>query len=587
LLRGVNQTAEVLRAELTMNRRLRDLRALAARLKKSRISSLRACQDILANRLADSKVLEFFSGLPEEEKHYWVSSLYACLMPRLRRRKLAAYFTPPYLAEYAIQALVRAGIKPGLHTILDPASGGAAFLVPLAAQIADDARRHRVNADNAIGKIEKTLAGIEVDADLATLSADLLCDHLHEEVARAGRKPKLKITNADTLNLSLKCPLFDAVIGNPPYGRIFRPSEALRAEFKSVITDGYVNLYSLFLERALKWVRPGGIVCLIVPMSFVGGPHFSALRKHILNAAHVISLDPIDKRNDVFLDVLYDVCVLVLKKKSGTYEFVKPTSSLLLMDESPRRLGHLDIPSFPSERVWALPEYGSNAKLFEKGLETLEDYGYITKTGYFVWNREKDRYRTGYKPRRTEVPLYWAHNVRANGVCAPRDGKSDSNKIGFVKIARDNSAIVRSDAIVLQRTSNRRQKRRLIAAIIRRNEVPGQNGFVSENHTILILPAPGKKQAVSLETLCRLLNTEAVDARFRRISGTVSVSTKALRTLPLPAAQEIQKAIKGLSSDDEAARQAYAQSVKSKDPTTSQNGRIGGRHGRAQRGRSG
>jgi len=31
----------------------------------------------------------------------------------------------------------------------------------------------------------------------------------------------------------------------------------------------------------------------------------------------------------------------------------------------------------------------------------------------------------------------------------------------------------------------------------------------------------------------------AVDGRFRRMSGSVSVSTKALRELPLPAAEEV------------------------------------------------
>jgi len=39
-------------------------------------------------------------------------------------------------------------------------------------------------------------------------------------------------------------------------------------------------------------------------MSFVGGPYFAALRKRILERASVLRLDLIDKRSDVFLDVL-------------------------------------------------------------------------------------------------------------------------------------------------------------------------------------------------------------------------------------------------------------------------------------------
>lgn len=557
----LQQTAEVQDTELTLNRRLRDLRVVVSSLKNSRMTGLEACQAIIENRLADSKVRQFFSGLPEDEKHYWISSLYACLMPKARRRRLAAYFTPPHLAQYAIEMLIDAGIKPGTHTILDPASGGAAFLVPLAERIASAGRQRGTGAAKILSIIEATLAGVEIEPDLASLSQSLLRDLLRNEIAIARRKLNLEIKRADALRLQGPEQLFDAVIGNPPYGRIYRPSKALLERFGQVITNGYVNLYVLFIERALRWVRPGGIICLIVPMSFVGGPHFSALRKHILETARVISIDPIDKRSDVFLDVLYDLCVLLLEKRPSKVRSTKATSSLLLVDEPPRKLGRLDLPLFPSERIWALPDGGRSDQLFQNGLETLDDYGYITKAGYFVWNREKDRYRTGHTPRLSEVPLYWAHNIKANIRCEPRAGKSDANRIGLVKIAKENSGIIRTDAIILQRTSNRRQKRRLVAGIIRQDQVPGKRGFVSENHTVLILPAPGKPQKVSLSMLCRLLNTEGVDARFRRISGTVSVSTKGLRALPLPAAQEIRHAMGTSSNDDDAAELAYARSV--------------------------
>jgi adenine-specific DNA-methyltransferase len=560
----LQQTAERHNTEQTLNRRLRDLRLVVSRLKASSMTNLATCQAIIENRLADLQVRQFFSGLPEDEKHYWISSLYACLMPKARRRRLAAYFTPPHLAQYAIEMLIEAGIKPGTHTILDPASGGAAFLVPLAERIARAGRQRGVGAAKILSVVETTLAGVEIEPDLASLSQSLLRDVLRNEIT-ARRQLNLEIKRADALKLQAPERLFDAVIGNPPYGRIYRPSKALLEDFDQVITNGYVNLYVLFIERALRWARPGGIICLIIPMSFVGGPHFSALRKHILETARVISIDPIDKRSDVFLDVLYDLCVLLLEKKPGKVRSNKATSSLLLVDEPPRKLGRVDLPLFPSERIWALPDGEQSDQLFQNGLETLEDYGYSTKAGYFVWNREKDRYRTGHAPRLSEVPLYWAHNVKANITCEPRAGKLDADRIGFVKIAKGNSGIIRTDAIIIQRTSNRRQKRRLVAGIIRQDAVPGKRGFVSENHTVLILPAPGKTQQVSLSMLCRLLNTEGVDARFRRISGTVSVSTKALRALPLPAALELQRASKRSSNDDKAAELAYARSINKED----------------------
>jgi adenine-specific DNA-methyltransferase len=100
----------------------------------------------------------------------------------------------------------------------------------------------------------------------------------------------------------------------------------------------------------------------------------------------------------------------------------------------------------------------------------------------------------------------------------------------------------------------------LIAGIARQSKVPGKSGFITENHTIIILRDPGKRQAVSLSVMCRLLNTAAVDARFRRISGSVSVSTKALNQLPLPAALHVRALFVPGADDEQAAAISYANS---------------------------
>jgi adenine-specific DNA-methyltransferase len=506
----------------TLNRRLRDLRHIASKLKRSRMTPLQVCEAIIGKRLANREARTFFSGLPDDEKHYWIASLYALLMPKARRRRLAAYFTPPHLAHYAIDVLIEAGIKPGRHRILDPASGGAAFLVPLAAHIAAQARQRGARAKTILQSINDTLHGVEIDAGLAKLSQALLADLLDAEIETSGVELDGLVGRANMLELDRPETLYDAVIGNPPYGRILRPSSSLRKRYHPVISDGYVNLYALFVEQALQWVRPGGIICLIIPMSFVGGPYFAALRKRILEKSSVLRLDLIDKRSDVFLDVLYDLCVIVLRRCDGSARPVAAKTSLLLIDEPNRNLGTLELPARPNGHVWALPDEGEGAALFQPGLATLGDYGYLAKTGYFVWNREQHRYRIGKKPRPTEIPLFWAHNVRANEKCHPQDG--DAGHIGFAKIPKISSAILRSDAIILQRTSNRRQKRRLIGAMIHQADVIGGRGYVTENHTIVIVPDPSKRQQLPLRTVCRLLNSMAVDGRFRRMSGSVSVS---------------------------------------------------------------
>lgn len=201
-------------------------------------------------------------------------------------------------------------------------------MVPLAAYIAGHGRQRGGSASRIIRSINDTLRGVEIDGGLANLSRALLRGLLNREIESSGTMLSGLIDCANTLELEPPDSLYDAVIGNPPYGRILRPSHELLERYRLVISEGYVNLYALFVEQALQWVRPGGIVCLIIPTSFVGGPYFAALRKRILDRASVLRLDLIDKRSDVFLDVLYDLCVILLRRNEGPTRRTIAKSSL-------------------------------------------------------------------------------------------------------------------------------------------------------------------------------------------------------------------------------------------------------------------
>lgn len=539
-------------------RGVREIRAVAATLSVA-ADPLLVCKEIVDNRFRNDTIRAFFEGLPEEHRHYWIASLYALLMGSDRRKQLAAYFTPPHLVDYCIDVLSQHGVQVGKDRILDPSSGGAAFLVPLAQRIVRDGRRSGMPDNHILESITTSLFGIEIDAGLSNLSRTLM-ERVLDAAGIACDPTSFAIVNADTLDTRAPDQLFDAVIGNPPYGRVRRP-EVYLERFRDVVSASYFNLYALFIEAALRWTKPGGLICLVVPTSFIGGPYFEKLRASMTRNAYVVQLDPVNQREDLFLDVLYDVCVLVLRKKGQAVSRPVPSSHLLHVDRPPEPLGVPDIPTDDgSSRIWAMPS-GASIPYFQPGLARLQDYGYRAKVGYFVWNREKERYATRPKgPQEGEVPLYWAHGVKANEEAQPNDRKNSSGDIGVVSFPGSSPAVIQSDAIILQRTTNKRQNRRLVAGLIYSDRVPGNAGFVSENHTILVLPIDGKEQRVTLETLCRLLNTSAVDERFRRISGTVSVSSKALAVLPLPRVEEIT-ALFGACDDEVAARMAYERSL--------------------------
>ena len=232
--------------------------------------------------------------------------------------------------------------------------------VPLASAIAQDMRASCQRPSEIISVINRTISGIEIDPALARLSELLYGTSCVLNSNRRGRSSRFPIKQRDTLTHPTR-PIFDAVIVNPPYGRVFRPDKSTLKQFSDVISSGYVNLYSLFIMQAIRWLKPDGVACFIIPMSFLGGPYFSSLRRFLLQNTHVVSLDPIEQRSDLFLDVLCDVCVLTVRKHGIKKVSAKATSTLLRFEEVSKALGMLDVPATPSDRIWALPDSSESA----------------------------------------------------------------------------------------------------------------------------------------------------------------------------------------------------------------------------------
>jgi adenine-specific DNA-methyltransferase len=229
--------------------------------------------------------------------------------------------------------------------------------------------------------------------------------------------------------------------------------------WRNVCYSGHINKYALFAELCCKLAKKGGLVALVLPSSFVAGPLYDLLRAHLRNSGQLLVLGSVPSRHDVFADVAQDVSVLVLQK--GTAHDCNKTVSFgrfpALGKFKPRSEQRLP----DSERSpWPVP---ARAKGLSIGGYTLESYGAKVRSGYFVWNREGERMYTRCYSE-SYVPLVWAKNVRAGTFCKPRNKAGDGTD--YVKFFEETSAVIRSEAIVLQRTTNSAQKRRLIAARI-------------------------------------------------------------------------------------------------------------------------
>jgi adenine-specific DNA-methyltransferase len=468
-----------------------------------------------------------------DEHGWWVGHFYTLLMPSALRQRLAAHFTPPAVARRVLTLAIEAGLDLTTARILDPAAGGAAFLSTVAGIMQERA----VPTKDILARLH----GVEIDPYLAQLAEAILAHRLgvpysKRNIVKAG----------DSLSLQYDGP-YDAVLANPPYGRLLGLSRRQRLRWAHLANPGHVNLYAIFVGLSLDLLRTGGLAALVLPASFLAGPIFTRLRKYIQKHSEVISIDILNDRNGVFFDVSQDTCVMLLRKGQAKS---MPRWGLMSAEGSLKPLGKVPLPEEPGS-PWVMPLEGLPTAPADT-LARLSNWGIRVKSGHFVWNRERRRMCKA-KRSAFDVPLVWAQNISPGKLIRP--ASKHGTGIDFVRFAKDSSAIIRKPAVVMQRTTNNRQHRRLISASIDPSVIRTHGGFVTENHTIVLLPMD---DSVDLKTVTQLLSSSAVDAMYRRVAGTASISVQALRELPLPWPQNLRAALARKLPFDKAVTEAYA-----------------------------
>ena len=491
------------------------------------------CIELLSDICADPRQDAFhhaLQALPVQERHYWIGTLYTLMLPTKVRRSQATYFTPPVVAEAVINLAIEAGFDLANDAVLDPAAGGAAFLSTLAGRMA----LAGLNGEKAAYRLN----GIEIDQGLAMLSRHLIAERLGAPLSRDV------IVMGDALRVAISG-AFGLVIANPPYGRIGF-TEVRGNAWRNVAHSGHINKYALFTELCFRHAKPGGIVALVIPSSFRAGPLYDRMRSFIRSQAEVLAVGSIEGREGVFIDVAQDVSVLIARKGKSHNADAPVSFPELGSMPSTDPVIEQRLPAEPGE-AWPLPAIDPTSI----GGATLSDYGVRARAGYFVWNREKDRLVAKLGRRQRGYPLVWAKNVQPGELCRPA-GKTGSGA-DFVTFTEESTAIITtSAAAVMQRTTNDKQPRRLVVAKVDPAVISKWGGFVSENHTIVLTADDPCKLALAV----RLLNTAAVDQRYRRVSGTAAVSVTLLRQLDLPSPDSFIAALAECNDDAEAAASA-------------------------------
>lgn len=465
--------------------------------------------------------------LPIGEAVYFLTGLYTTLLATRERGALGAFYTPPALATRLLDMAEEQGIDWTKARVLDPASGGGAFLLPAAERMI--AALPAAEPAFVLRQIGTRLQGLELDPYAAGFGQNAIELLLADLTTAAGCAAPIVVRVADTLE-EPPTARFDLVIGNPPYGRVTLTPDQRQRFARGLY--GHANLYGVFTDIAVRWTKKGGTIAYLTPTSFLSGHYYSALRELIAKEAPPAAIDFVHARRGVFEDVLQETLLAAYRRgaKPGRVQvhYVQVASE---REARVIRNGTIGLPS-PASQPWLAPREPRHSALIaaaETMPARLADWGYSVSTGPLVWNRFKGQMRD--RPARGAHPLIWAEAVTADGRFVFRAEKR--NHAPYFKMERGDAWLLVEEACVLvQRTTAKEQARRLIAAELPADFIVQHGGVVVENHLNMVRPTA--RPAVSPATVAAVLNSQVVDQLFRCINGSVAVSAFEMEALPLP-----------------------------------------------------
>ena len=511
--------------------------------------------------VSDSRLVTFVDWLCTldrfEEAAYWIATAYATLVGEETRTHRALYFTHPVLAERVIDDLIAQGASLTDDHWHDPACGGAAFLVPVALRMSNALKAKGFTAREVLERVSKNLSGNDTNPTLIRFSEAFLKLALSPLLKEAGCPLNVQIAEGDGLRKWKDARRPDVVICNPPYRKLKSVEvQQYRGCFDKAI-QGQPNLYALFIEQSLRMVKPGGLVGLLTPTSYLTGPLFSHLRKHICQVSKIHSIDILGNRSATFLNVEQETAIATLE--ATPVEQVQVANVAVWTDTGFDQVGVVRLRG--DGGPWMVPRSTYDKSLLELAGTSryrLKDYGYVPKVGAMVAYRSE---RTTYSSElscgdRQVVPLIWATDITPQGKFV--HGRPYRQRVSelFIEIeSLSATGVLCSPAVLLQRLTSTDQSRRLVAAALPSKLLKKYGGYVCENHVIALLQAPDSQW--STEELAAVLQTKLIDRLFRAISGSSNVGAYELGELPLPCPLTLRNQLAKGQDMESAIRKAF------------------------------
>lgn len=299
-----------------------------------------------------------------------LGNLYEKYLPSRERKRLGEFYTPTEVIDYILTS-VGFTYSYDIETkdLLDPACGSGGFLVRATRRLMSrylmkfgkvdkrelrDPRNWkeivgRLNPDEAkiiLEAIKEHIYGLDINpfaCHIAEMNMLFQIIDLYQKVREKYKDYKLgrfKIYRTDSLEKptqkqildwthrtfleeqeeidSIKQKKFDFVVGNPPWGGILKRekgsmlAERLKQDYVSAV--GKYDIYVLFIERGINWLKDGGRFGYIVQNRFLRVDYGKKLREYLLENVRIEKIVDFGDTK-VFADATNYPAIIIFERK--------------------------------------------------------------------------------------------------------------------------------------------------------------------------------------------------------------------------------------------------------------------------------
>jgi adenine-specific DNA-methyltransferase len=372
------------------------------------------------------------------------------------KKNAGIFFTPPSCIQ-RIVTLLR-GVSVTIHSILEPSCGSGEFITAMMREYPD-----------------ANITGVEFHP--------LIYEAVLKKFAGAGTGTRsVRIQHGDFLKYDHTGPSPDLIIGNPPYFVMKR--EEVAAEYYPYF-DGRPNIFILFIMKCAQILRAGGVLCFVLPSSFMNSQYYDKTRKYIVRHFTILHITRCDDSNvsDAYLDTAQDTIILILRKNDhdGTSGGGGGGGGGGVFEKSGATIFTDNLPRLTSLYV---------------GARSLHDLGFKVNIGTVVWNQCKNILTDD----PTKTRLVYSSNI-VDGKFVDKTYKNTEKK-AFI----DRPGI-RTPMIVLNRGYGVGEYKFAYCLLMPDALSSSSAGYLIENHLICITHNCGSDDASSLTAFHRVIRS--------------------------------------------------------------------------------